>query len=132
MTSTGPGPEPALELAGQDDGRPPPGSVRVANEVVAWIAALAALDVDGVHALYRPGGQLGDRILRRSGAHRGIRVGLGEDRRLTIDAWLVMESGGKVPAVGSRVQQAIATAIERMLDMRLAAVNVFVSEVVFR
>lgn len=122
--------EPALELPGED-GRASPGSIRVANEVVAWIAALAALDVDGVRAMYRPGGQQIDRILRRPVAHRGVRVRLHEDSTLTIDVWIVMDSGSSVPAVGAQVQEAIARAIERMLEMRLAAVNVFVSEVIF-
>ncbi|MFN2568073.1 MAG: Asp23/Gls24 family envelope stress response protein [Candidatus Dormibacteria bacterium] len=123
--------DPPLELASGADGRDSPGSIRVANEVVAWIAALAALDVDGVRAMYRPGGQQIDRILRRPVAHRGVRVRMAEDGSLTIDVWMAMDSGSSVPVVGAQVQQAIARAIERMLDLRLAAVNVFVSEVVF-
>jgi len=123
--------EAPLELAGRDDGHASPGSIRVANEVVAWIAALAALDVQGVQAMYRPGGQQIDRILRRPVAHRGVRVSIHDDAALTIDVWIVMDSASSVPVVGAQVQQAIARAIERMLDLRLTAVNVFVSEVIF-
>ena len=110
------------------------GDVRVANEVVAWIAALAALEVDGVSALYRPGAQPIERVLRRPVAHRGVRVevlGEGEDKSLRIDIWIVMEAGGSVPTVGGAVQKRIADAIDRMLGLRLAEVNVHVSEVVF-
>jgi uncharacterized alkaline shock family protein YloU len=99
--------------------------------VVAWIAALAALDVDGVHAMSHPGGQQIDRILRRPVAHRGVRVRFDGEGALAIDAWIAMESGGNVPVVGAQVQQAIANAIRRMLDMRLVEANIFVSEVVF-
>jgi uncharacterized alkaline shock family protein YloU len=112
------------------DGRGALGVTRVANDVVAWIAALTALQVDGVHAMYRPGGQSLERILRRRVAHRGARVELRDDG-LLIDLWIVMEAGANVAAVGAQVQRAVGDAIRRMLGLPLAAVNVFVSEVVF-
>jgi uncharacterized alkaline shock family protein YloU len=107
------------------------GNVRVANEVVAWIVAYAALDVQGVAALYRPGGQSIDRILRRPAAHRGVKVSLLDNDTLQIDCWIAMDAGCNAPAVGAEVQAQVADAIDRMLGMRLAAVNVYVSEVVF-
>jgi len=119
---------PAVELDGDDHGTP--GVTRVANDVVAWIAALTALQVDGVHAMYRPGGQSIERILRRRVAHRGARVELRDDG-LRIDLWIVMEAGANVAAVGAHVQRAVGDAIRRMLGLPLEAVNVFVSEVVF-
>ena len=123
---------PTMEIGGgSGDGRDAPGITRVANDVVAWIAALTALQVDGVHAMYRPGGQSIERILRRRVAHRGARVELRDDG-LLIDLWIVMEAGANVAAVGAQVQRAVGDAIRRMLGLPLAAVNVFVSEVVFR
>jgi len=119
---------PAVELDGDDRGTL--GVTRVANDVVAWIAALTALQVDGVHAMYRPGGQSIERILRRRVAHRGVRVELRDDG-LRIDLWIVMEAGANVAAVGAHVQRAVGDAIRRMLGLPLEAVNVFVSEVVF-
>lgn len=119
-----------LEIEGDHDGRAPLGATRVANDVVAWIAALTALQVRGVHAMYRPSGQSIDRILRRRVAHRGARVELREDG-LLIDLWIVMEAGANVAAVGAEVQRSVGDAIRRMLGMPLAAVNVFISEVVF-
>ena len=112
------------------DGRGDLGVTRVANDVVAWIAALTALRVDGVHAMYRPGGQSLERILRRRVAHRGARVELRDDG-LLIDLWIVMVAGANVAAVGAQVQRGVGDAIRRMLGLPLAAVNVFVSEVVF-
>ena len=61
-------------IFGDGEGREAIGATRVANEVVASIAALAALQVDGVNAMYQPAGQQIDRILRRVYAHRGVRV----------------------------------------------------------
>jgi uncharacterized alkaline shock family protein YloU len=119
-----------MEIDDGGDGRESLGVTRVANDVVAWIAALTALQVDGVHAMYRPSGQSIDRILRRRVAHRGAKVELRGDG-LRIDLWIVMEAGANVAAVGAEVQGAVGDAIRRMLGLPLAAVNVFVSEVVF-
>ena len=71
-----------------------------------------------------------ERILRRRVAHRGARVELRDDG-LRIDLWIVMEAGANVAGVGAQVQRAVGDAIRRMLGLPLAAVNVFVSEVVF-
>jgi uncharacterized alkaline shock family protein YloU len=118
------------------DGRRPEvrrtlGVTRVANEVVAWIAALTALQVPGVHAMYQATGQSLERILRRSHAHHGARVDLRDDSTLDVDLWVVVVSGHSVPKVGAEVQRRVADAVERMLGLKVGTINVHVSEVVF-
>lgn len=115
-----------------DEGRQELGRTRVANEVVAGIAALNALDVPGVAAMYHAfgHGQI-DRILRRPSAHKGVRVELREDESLQLDLYVVMEAGTDLPAMGAEVQRRVADAIEKQLGLGLHEVNVFVSEVAF-
>lgn len=121
-----------LDIPGAD-GRQTLGATRVANEVVAQIAALTALDIPGVHAMYHASGQQQqlDRILRRSGAHRGVRVELTEDETLRLDLFVVMEAGTDLPRMGAEVQHRVADAIDKMLGLGLHEVNVYVSEVAF-
>jgi uncharacterized alkaline shock family protein YloU len=121
-----------LQLGGAGGGRDRLGATRVANEVVAWIAALTALEVGGVNAMYHPGGQQIGRILRRPVAHRGVRVRLLEDNTLLLDLYIVMEAGTNLPETGAAVQRRVHDAIDRMLGLAIAEINVFVSEVVFR
>ncbi|MBV9099763.1 MAG: Asp23/Gls24 family envelope stress response protein [Candidatus Dormibacteraeota bacterium] len=121
---------PPLQLGDGGGGRAPLGTTRVANEVVAHIAALAALQVKDVHALYHPGATIPIDRVRRQPSSRGVRVELHDDS-LRIDLWIAMEAGGNVPAVGAEVQRRVADAIDRMLDLRASEVNVFVSEIVF-
>lgn len=126
-----PGATPHLDLPA-DEGRQELGRTRVANEVVASIAALTALDVPGVAAMYHAFGQGQiDRILRRPSAHKGVRVELKDDERLQLDLYVVMEAGTDLPQMGSAVQRRVADAIERQLGIGLHEVNVFVSEVAF-
>jgi uncharacterized alkaline shock family protein YloU len=119
-----------LQLRPTGNGRRQLGTTRVANEVVASIAAFAALQVSGVHAMYHPGSQQFDRIVRRSHAHRGVRVEMRDDA-LHLSLYVVIGSGGSVPEVGAEVQRRVADAIDRMLALRVEEVNVFVSEVAF-
>jgi len=114
------------------NGRRPLGVTRVANEVVAWIAVLTALQVPGVHAMYQAGGQSLERILRRSSAHRGARVELREDgSTLDIDLYVVMLAGTSAPQVGAEIQRRVADAVERMLGLEVGSIDVHISEVVF-
>jgi len=119
-----------LQLSRADNGAASLGTTRVANQVVASIAALATLDVNGVHAMYHPGAQPLERITRRAQAHRGVRVDF-IDGALRLDVYIVVEAGGNVQTIGSEVQRRVVDAVDRMLDLRLAEVNVYVSEVVF-
>lgn len=121
---------PPLQLGRPDNGRAALGTTRVANQVVASIAALAALDVGGVHAMYHPGAQPLERITRRAHAYRGVRVDFVEGA-LRLDVYIVVEAGLNVQSVGSEVQRRVVDAVDRMLDLSVAEVNVFVSEVVF-
>ncbi|MGI8847889.1 MAG: Asp23/Gls24 family envelope stress response protein [Candidatus Dormibacteria bacterium] len=121
---------PGLRLE-RPEGRAQLGVTRVANEVVAWIAALTALQVEGVHAMYQPSSQSIERILRRPAAHRGARVQVRANSSLDVDLWIVIVSGHNVQRVGSEVQRRVADAIDRMLGLEMAAVNVHISEVVF-
>ena len=126
---TTPGP-PSLQLNRAENGRTPLGTTRVANQVVASIAALAALDVGGVHAMYHPGAQPLERITRRAYAYRGVRVDF-VDGALRLDVYVVVEAGLNVQSIGSEVQRRVVDAVDRMLDLSVAEVNIFVSEVVF-
>lgn len=119
-----------LQLNRPDNGSTSTGTTRVANQVVASIAALATLEVHGVHAMYHPGAQPLERITRRAQAHRGVRVDFVDDA-LRLDLYIVVEAGGNVQSIGSEVQRRVVDAVDRMLDLRLAEVNVYVSEVVF-
>jgi uncharacterized alkaline shock family protein YloU len=119
-----------MQLQPTTNGRASLGTTRVANEVVASIAAFAALQVPGIHAMYQPGARQLERIVRRSHAHRGVSVEL-RDEALHLNLYVVMQSGGNVPVVGAEVQRRVADAIDRMLALRVEEVNVFVSEVAF-
>jgi uncharacterized alkaline shock family protein YloU len=107
------------------------GGVRVANEVIASIAAMAACEVDGVAAMDEANARhFGDWLSRQS-AHRGVRVRVDAERAIHLELFLQVQSSSVVPGVAEMVQANVVEAVERMLGLEVAAVDVFVSSVAF-
>jgi uncharacterized alkaline shock family protein YloU len=107
------------------------GSVRVANEVIASIAAMAASDIDGVAGTDEGSARhFGDWIKRQT-AHRGVRVLVDQDRTIHLEVFLVVKSTAPMASVAEHVQTSVVKAVERMLGLEVAEVNVLVSSVAF-
>ncbi|MFD0885143.1 Asp23/Gls24 family envelope stress response protein [Streptosporangium algeriense] len=109
------------------------GRIRVADEVVEKVAALATLEVAGVAGLGEdPSGVLeaiGERVApaaRKSG--RGVSAHV-QDRTVAIDVSIVAEYGHVVMDVANEVKNNVARTVSRMLGMRVVEVNVGVEDV---
>ena len=108
-----------------------PGGIRVANEVIASIAAMAAAEVDGVAGMDEANARhFGDWMTRQS-AHRGVRVRVDAEKAIHLELFLQVKSSAVVPSVAEAVQSNVVEAVERMLGLEVAAVDVFVSSVAF-
>jgi uncharacterized alkaline shock family protein YloU len=107
------------------------GSVRVANEVIASIAAMAACEIDGVVRMDEANARhFGDWIKRQT-AHRGVRVMLDATRAIHLELFVTVGSRVSLTEVAERVQANVVEAVERMLGLEVAEVNVFVSSIAF-
>ena len=109
----------------------PPGSVRVANEVIASIAAMAAREVEGVEDVDEANARHFGDWIKRETAHRGVRVVLDTEQKLHLDVFLTVDSGAILRDVAERVQDNVIEAVQRMLGLEVAEVNVFVSSIAF-
>ncbi|WUI03733.1 Asp23/Gls24 family envelope stress response protein [Spirillospora sp. NBC_00431] len=110
------------------------GRITIENGVIGKIAALAALEVDGVAALVpRPGGAGGPDAPGGAGAARtraGVRVDLDEDAdEVTLDVAIAVEYGTVIKDVAKLVKANVARVAGLMLGMRITAVNVSVEDV---
>ncbi|MFZ0214749.1 MAG: Asp23/Gls24 family envelope stress response protein [Candidatus Dormiibacterota bacterium] len=109
----------------------PIGTVRVANEVIASIAAMAAREIDGVAGLDEASAHhLGD-WLKRAAAHRGVRVAVDGGRQIHLEVFLTVESHARLQQVADGVQANVVEAVERMLGLDVSGVDVFVSSIAF-
>jgi uncharacterized alkaline shock family protein YloU len=109
--------------------QPTHGRVKVANEVIAQIAAMTALQVPGVAGVADRTNQI-TRVIRRGGIHKGVRVEFSNDD-LRLQLFLVADSGRNLPDLASQVQGDVVAAVDRMLGLRTSAVDVYFVDVRF-
>lgn len=99
------------------------GTVKIADDVVAMIAALAAAEVDGVAAM---GGNMSNEILKKVGmkSHaRGARVEV-SNQKVKVELAITMEYGFNIPATCQQVQNKVKSAIENMTGLEVTDVNI--------
>ncbi|WRO23097.1 Asp23/Gls24 family envelope stress response protein [Metallumcola ferriviriculae] len=106
------------------------GSIRIADEVVAIIAGLAATEVDGVAGM--SGGVVGGiaEILGRKNLSKGVKVEVGE-KEAAIDIYLIVKFGIRIPDVALKIQENVKQAIDSMTGLNVVEINVHVQGVAF-
>ncbi|MGD0152157.1 MAG: Asp23/Gls24 family envelope stress response protein [Thermacetogeniaceae bacterium] len=106
------------------------GAIRIANDVVAVIAGLAATEIDGITGM--SGGVAGGiaEMLGRRNLARGVKVEVGE-REAAVDLFIIVDFGVRIPDVALRVQENVKQAIESMTGLAVIEVNVHVQGVSF-
>ncbi len=107
------------------------GEVNISEEVLATIAAAAALDVEGVSALSAGlGGDLSNAQTRKN-LFKAVRLTV-EDSKVSVDIAVLVSYGSSVTAVARATQEAISSAVENTSGLEVACVNVSVTGVVFQ
>ncbi len=98
------------------------GEVKIADEVVAMIAAFAAMEVEGVASL---AGNTTTEILNKMGRKRlgGVRVEV-EDGAVRANISVVLKYGFNIPATSSNIQTRVKQAVESMTGLAVTDVNV--------
>lgn len=104
------------------------GEVRIADEVVAIIAGLAATEVEGVASM---AGNITNELVSKLGMKnlsKGVRVEVGEES-VAVDVSLNIAYGYSIPKVSEKVQEKIKTAIETMTGLDVESVNIRIATV---
>lgn len=113
-------------------GRPPRlGRVRIAPSVLAMIVSLTAREVPGIARMGSGHLARSSRWPRRSGrvgTHAGVRL-LVRDGAVLVDISVVAARGTPLQQVGASVKQRVGAALDTMLGLPVAEVNVFIEDV---
>lgn len=99
------------------------GDINVSANVVMTIAAVAALEVKGVHSLQ---GTAADEIvtmLRIKNLAQGVRIEI-QDNQAKVTLAVILEYGYSIPKVSAQVQDKVKSAIETMTGLTVLSVNV--------
>ena len=101
------------------------GAIRIADEVVATVAGLAAVEVQGVASM---SGGWGTDLVEKLGKKnfgKGIKVEVVNDET-KIDIFLIIEFGYPIPQVAADVQREVKQAVETMTGLNVTQVNVHI------
>ena len=104
------------------------GEVRIADEVVAIIAGLAATEISGVDSM---AGNITNELVGKLGMKnlsKGVKVEVTEEH-VSVDLSLNIKYGYNIPEVCEKVQDRVKSAIENMTGLTVLDVNVRIAGV---
>lgn len=104
------------------------GSVRIADDVVAMIAGIAATEVEGVFYM---AGNITNELMSRVGMNKlskGVKVEM-MGKRVHVDLAVVLEYGYNIPATCQKVQNRVRSAIENMTALEVVNINIRIAGV---
>ena len=105
------------------------GSIHIAEDVLAAIAATAAAEVDGVAGMSGSAPELTELIGGKKAAARGVHVCVEEDT-VQVNAAILVRYGKSIVGVADKVQKSVGSAVESMTGLK-CVVNVHVAGVAF-
>lgn len=100
-------------------------SVRISDDVVATIAAIAAVEIDGVGGMC--GSRAGEIIekLGKKNSGKGVKVDVdGNNVKITLN--MLVTYGYKIQAVCAEVQEAVKSSVEGMTGLHVSEITVVV------
>ena len=106
------------------------GNIHISEEVLAGIAAAAALEVEGVSSLAANLGSDIAELLGKKNLAKGVHVKMEEDK-VQVDLSVMMAYGYTIPEMGKAVQEGVKTAVESMTGLEVSVVNVNVGGITF-
>ncbi len=106
------------------------GEVRIAIDVIVVIAYTAAMETEGVAGMSVGVVDNITQVLGRKGASKGVKVELSE-KETSIDLFLIVDYGARIPDVAWRVQERVKDAVESMTGLDVKAINIHVQSVSF-
>ena len=102
--------------------------MRIADDVVAVIAGLAATEVDGVSAM---SGNITNELMSKVGVKnlaKGVRAEI-LGRKVKIALSLIIDYGVNIPTTCGKVQERVKSTIENMTGLTVTDVNVRIAGV---
>lgn len=104
------------------------GTVKIADDVVAVIAGLAATEVEGVVSM---SGNISKELMSKMGVKnlaKGVKVDV-FNKTVKVDLSLIVAYGYNIPAVSQKVQEKVKSTVENMTGLEVTDVNVRISGV---
>jgi uncharacterized alkaline shock family protein YloU len=101
------------------------GEIKISEEVVAIVAGVAAMEVEGVAGM--SGGFAGGivEMLGKKNLAKGVKVEVGE-KEAAIDLYIIVNLGVRIPEVSWEIQEKVKESVEEMTGLNVVEVNIHV------
>lgn len=107
------------------------GNIHISEEVLAAIAAAAALEVEGVGSLSpNLGSDLAELLGKKSALAKGVHIAVNEGS-VSVELSICIKYGYTIPEVAKAVQDAVFGAISNTSGLTVECVNIHVAGVTF-
>lgn len=113
-----------------DQEQPSFSQVNIANEVIATIACLSAMEVKGVAGM--SGGVTGGfaEVLGKKNLSKGVKVEV-KNNVISLHLNLIVDYGIAIPEIAWEIQDKVKNMVETMTAMKVTAVDIHVQAVKF-
>lgn len=102
--------------------------IKIAEDVVAKIAGIAASEVKGVYSMN--GGFAGgiSEMFGKKSFSKGVKAQVTEKDTI-LDLYIIVEYGARIPDIAWEIQNKVKTAVENMTGLKVLEVNIHVQGV---
>jgi uncharacterized alkaline shock family protein YloU len=105
------------------------GTIYIANEVVARIAGMAAMDCYGIVGMAAKNIKDGlVQLLKMESLTKGINLNINNDT-ITIDLHIIVDYGTNISAIADSIVSTVKYRVEENIGLPVAKVNIFVEDV---
>lgn len=107
------------------------GNIKIAVDVVATIAGIAANEIEGVAGMCgNLAGGIAEFLGNKKSPTKGVKVEMGENTAV-IDLYIVAQYGIRIPELAWEIQENVKQSVESMTGMTVERVNIHVDGISF-
>lgn len=106
------------------------GDIKISSEVITVIAHTVASEIEGVAGMNANLSENISSVLGRKTPTKGVKVEI-DDKDVTIDFYILVEYGARIPDVAWRIQERVKSSVESMTGMNVTSINIHVQGISF-
>jgi uncharacterized alkaline shock family protein YloU len=99
------------------------GTIKIHKNVIASIASIAAIEVEGVKRVGR-NPKIGFLLLTREKSLSVIKVDIDKNNEVRIEIPLIIKYGFNIPETASKVQESVRNALENMTNLSIKDIDI--------
>ena len=123
--------EETVDAAGDEPAEEESGNVKISLDVVSTIAGIATSEIEGVAGMYGTfAGGIAEMLGAKKSPSKGVKVDM-NGTNVTIDLYIVVEYGVRIPELAWEIQENVKNNIETMTGLDVLKVNIHIEGVSF-